>query len=170
MYETWIIHRWETPLSAIKSIAMASLIDDGHLSIILEAPREEGRPRWRVFFEKSPGYRNLIEEYRLELWEHLETTQQRCGNTFTVANSPWIAELRLREPLFDAHHPKVSHFVFLTEDDVIEVLSPGEPVIEALGETPDGTPPAGKSTVLYNSEDREQILALFSSLRVKGPS
>lgn len=167
MYETWVIERWETPLSALGSVAMASLFDDGQLSITFEAPRELGRPRWRVTFDKAPGYRNLVEEFRLELWHHLDSTQQRCGNTFTVANSPWIAELRQREALFDAHYPSASHFVFLTEDDIIEVLSPSRPSIEFLGPTPEGAPAAGKSTVFYSPEDREKIETEFPALRSK---
>jgi len=146
-YETWIIKRWETPFSAIGSIALASLVDDGQLTITFEAPREPGRPRWKVKFDKIAGYRNLLEEFRLELWQHLDTTQQRCGNTFTVANSPWIKELRRREGVFEAIHPNSSHFVFLTEDDVIEVLSSNSPAIEFLGATPEGSKPAGKTTV-----------------------
>src|SRR5262245_9127507 len=108
---------------------MASLVDDGQLSITFEAPREPGRPRWRVTFDKVAGDRNVVEAFRLELWPLLDTTPQRCGNTFTVANSPWIAELRQPEALFDAYYPSASHFVFLTEADVIEVLSPNRPVI-----------------------------------------
>jgi len=165
MYETWIIERWNTPLSALQSVAMVSLIDDGQLSITFEAPREPGRPRWRVTFENAPGYRNLLEEYRLELWHHIDSTQQRCGNTFTVANSPWLAELRQHEGIFDAHHTSAAHFVFLTEDDVVEVLSSAQPVIDFLGSTSDGVPLAGKSTVYYNSMDREKIEAEFPALR-----
>lgn len=170
MYESWIIQRWETPLSRITRIAMASLIDDGHLAITFEAPRQEGRPRWRFVFERYPGYRNLMEEYRLQLWEHLDSTQQRCGNTFIVESSPWIVELRQKEGVFDAHFPTLFHYVFLTEDDVVEVLSPTVPLIQELGPTPEGTSPAGKSVVFYNTEDREQVEALFSSLRDNGPA
>lgn len=164
MYDTWIIERWETPLSAIESIVMASLVDDGQLAITFEAPRQAGRPRWRVTFESAPGYRNLVEEFRLELWDHLDRTQQRCGNTFIVANSPWIAELRQREALFDNYHPSASHFVFLTEDDIIEVLAPSRPAIESLGITPEGAPPVGKSNVFYSPADREKIEKEFPSL------
>jgi len=143
---------------------MASLVDDGQLAITLEAPRNATRPRWRFTFDTCAGYRNLLEEFRLELWAHLDSTAQRCGTTFTVVHSPWIETLREKEGLFAAHYPAIQHYVFLTEDDVIEVLSPSVPTIEALGATPKNEPAAGKSAVFYNPEDRDKIEETLSSL------
>ena len=165
MYHEWQITRWETPLSDLKSVAMASLVDDGQLSITVEAPREDGRPRWHVTFETYPGYRNLLEQFRLELWTHLDSTRQRFGTTFTVADSPWIKTLRETEGVFDSYYPEIEHYVVLTEDDVIEVLSPDPPSIVALEPTPTVEKRAGKSTVYYNSEDRDQIESIFPSLK-----
>ena len=137
---------------------MVSLVDEGCLSITLEGPREKGRPRWRIVFDGFvPGYRNLLEEFRLELWEHLELTHQRCGNTFTVTNSPWIVYLREKEGVFDSVYSEIDHYVVLTEDDVIEVLSPTKPKIDNLGSAPANAKPAGKSNVLYHPEDRDKI-------------
>lgn len=165
-YKQWRIERWDTPLSDIESVALASLSDSaGELAITIEAPRESGRPRWEIVFDTYPGYRNLLEEFRLQLWEHLDGTKQRCGNTFSVANSPWIESLRQNEGLFEHHHPTISHYVILTEDDVLEILSPRSPIISSLGNTPNNEPPAGKSTVLHNTEDRDKIEEMFSQLK-----
>lgn len=167
MYQAWQITRWDTPLSDLKSVAMVSLVDDGELSITFEAPRETGRPRWCVTFRTYPGYRNLLEEFRLELWSHLDSTNQRCGSTFTVANSPWIETLRTRESLFDTYYSRIKHYVLSTEDDVIEVLSPNAPRIDALGQTPTDEKAAGKSTVYYHPEDRAKIETEIPSLKRK---
>jgi len=165
-YKKWRIERWNTPLSDIESVALASLSDSaGQLAITIEAPRQPGRPRWEIIFDTYPAYRNLLEEFRLQLWDHLDATKQRCGNTFLVTTSPWIETLRHNEALFEHHHPTVSHYVILTEDDVLEILSPTSPIIKSIGNTPNDHAPAGKSTVLYNSEDRDKIEEMLSQLK-----
>ena len=165
-YKQWRIERWDTPLSDIGSVALASLLDSGgQLTITIEAPREPGRPRWVFTFDTYPGYRNILEEFRLQLWEHLDATQQRCGNTFCVANSPWIEILRAEEGVFEHFYPKIAHYVILTEDDVIEILSPQLPTINSHGITSNNEAPAGKSTVFYNSKDRDKIEEVFPQLK-----
>ena len=153
-YETWTIRRWDTPVSDIRSITMVSLTDDNlRLEIILEATREEARPRWAVRFADYPAYRNIMEGYRLKLWTHLDETGQRCGHTFTVEASPWLQVFHKEEPVLEVQYSSLQHFVITTEDDVIEVLSPEVPEIEFLGNAPPDSPLPGKSDVFYIPED-----------------
>ncbi len=166
MYEDWQIKRWDTPASDINSLVMVSLVDDGVLRIIFEAPRLSNRPRWQFTFNAYPAYRNILEEYRLNLWKHLDQSNQRCGNTFIVGNSPWIAYFQSREPLIDIHSTNLIHYVIATEDDVIEILASFVEVID-LGNTASDVPRAGKSRVFYNPTDREQIKAAFEETAAK---
>lgn len=90
---------------------------------------------------------------RLKLWEHLDETQRRCGNTFTVPESPWLNLLNHEEPLLEVQYPGLQHFVITTEDDVVEVLSPEPAEIECLGSAPEDSAIPGKSEVFYYPED-----------------
>lgn len=153
-YEAWKVRRWQTPFSDIRSITMATLTDNNQvLEIVLEATREEARPRWAVRFKIYPVYRNIMESYRLKLWKHLDETGQRCGHTFTVEDSPWLVHFHDEEPLLAVSFPALEHFVITTEDDVVEVLSPEAPEVEFLGYAPEGAELPGKSDVFYKPED-----------------
>jgi hypothetical protein len=165
MYEGWRIQRWDTPVSDNGANRMVSLVDDGELAITLEDAHSPQRLRWRFVFQKYPAYRNILEEHRLELWQHLDETKQRCGNTFSVLDSPWIASFRPREPLLDVYYPALVHYVITTGDDVVEVLSPQPPQIENLGPAPADAPPPGKSTTLYYPQDKGQIEQLVKDIR-----
>ena len=64
----------------------------------------------------------------MELWNYLDASNQRCGNTFIVNDSPWSIELASGEPLLEFFNGELKHFVVVTGDDVIEVLSNETPV------------------------------------------
>jgi hypothetical protein len=143
MYEGWRLERWETPVSDAESVGMVSLADGNEgLAITLDARDSRHRwHRWRLVFERHPAYRNIMEEFRLELWRHRDETGQRCGWTFVVPDSPWVAAFKLDEELLEVWYPTIKHFVISTEDDVVEVLSPEPPRVEDLGPTPnEGSP------------------------------
>ena len=122
MYEHWKIEKWETALSECKHLAMFSLFDDAsNNKLIINLGFDE--KEFDLIFSNYPAYRNILEEYRLELWDYLDKSNQRCGNTFIVNNSPWLSELVSNEPLIEFHNEKLKHYVITTGDDVIEVLS-----------------------------------------------
>ncbi|MGD0001809.1 MAG: hypothetical protein ABSE21_17060 [Bryobacteraceae bacterium] len=90
--------------------------------------------RYKVTFKKYPAYRNIQEEYRLELWEgrkRLNDPNAR-GWTLTVPHSPWVLDFA-NEPILEVFNPGIVHYMITTENDVIEVLSNEEPRIECLG-------------------------------------
>jgi len=163
MYDSWKVKRWDTPIADVISLVMVSLIDNGMLNITIEAPRLLNRPRWCFTFKKYPAYRNILEEYRLSLWKYLDESNQRCGNTFIVENSPWIASFQSQELLLELYHPHLIHYVILTEDDVIEILAPSVEVTY-LGNTALNEPKSGKSIVLYHPTEREQIEKAFKEI------
>lgn len=107
-----------------------------------------------------------MEEFRLALWQRLGRSRQRCGNTFFVKESDWIAGFRNTEPLLELKaRGTLRHYVIATEDDVVEVISSQQPSIETLGDAPEGEPPAGRSVVLYNPHDRSEIETLLNNTK-----
>jgi len=147
---------------------MVSLLDDGALSVTVEDVRGDTRARFAFVFGRCFGYRNVLEEYRTLDWPN-ETTTGGLGWTRVVQDSGWIAELQ-REPLFELHGGRSAvHYVILTEDDVIEVLSMDPPRVHALGPTPPDAPRAGKSRVLLHPDEREQIEELIDVTKPRRP-
>jgi hypothetical protein len=142
---------------------MVALTDAGTLQIVLEDGRDPARPRWRVTFREVLAYLNLAEEYRLELWGR-GMTADRVGWTVRIPESPWLALLGRAEALVKVHHPGAQHYQIGTEDDVIDVLCSAEPEFEPEPAAPPGSPPAGKSTTLYWSEDRPEIERYLSDV------
>ena len=155
------IERWETPVSDINSLAMVCLFDDQNLTITVqdlrgpEDVREAGRRRWRFTFERVPAYRNILEEYRHEIWENIRNEGQNFGGTLVVSNSSWIKELNDDTELILIHNPNLMHFIICTEDDVVEVLASNWPIIEEIEPASEDAPTPGKSEIYYVPQDRE---------------
>jgi hypothetical protein len=131
MYDNLKIKRWETPISDSKELGMVSLHDNASTNT-LEVLLNDGKKEIRVTFNNYPAYRNILEEFRTKLWNHLTETSQRCGWTFEVVESTWVEELQKDESMLEFHFPGLRHFVISTGDDVIEILSDLEPQIEIL--------------------------------------
>jgi hypothetical protein len=164
LYEGWQLQRWETPISDLKSVSMVSLIDDGALSITVEAARESGRPRWCFRFEQVPIYRNILEEYRLELWELQSEKLALFGRTSIIPDSPWLKDFNGTEPLLAECFEGLTHYQISTEDDVIDIISPEKPSITSVAPASASDPIPGKSRIHYSDKDRPQIDALLDDL------
>jgi hypothetical protein len=143
---------------------MVELVDDGELSIIVQELREPEHRRLRFSFTRYPAYRNILEEYRLELWEKISGRHEELGHTILVPNSPWAKELRESEPLLDVHDGRLTHFMICTEDDVLEVLAPDPPEMTWI-EPGSPSETAGKSKVLRDPDGREQIDELIRDVK-----
>ena len=165
VYEGWTAVRWETPVSDAGSLALVRLVDDGRLALTLEDTRSIPRHRWKFTFESVLAYQNILEEYRLELWERIHSDGRRYGWTITIPDSPWLATLKEHEPLIEDRAPVLVHYQIGTEDDVIDILSPHPPVIDDLGPVSDEEPIPGKSTVLLLPDDRDEVDAIIAELR-----
>lgn len=164
VYEGWRFERWETPISDLRSVAMVSLVDDGSLHLTIESLRDPGRARWRFSFKQAPVYRNILEEFRMELWPLVHSGGPRKGWTLRVPDSPWANDLRAREPVLEVSHPVLHHFLITTEDDVIDVLSPAEPQIRQVAPGTKDDPAPGKSRVLHADEDADEVDRVLTEL------
>jgi hypothetical protein len=163
--EDWVVDRWETPFSDLESLVMVSLLDDGQLTVTVEDARSKPRRRWRITFAHAPVYQNVLEEYRLELWARIAAEAPvGHGCTLRIPDSPWLRELREREPLIDVLDPGLLHWQIATEDDVIDVLSSESPLVEEIEPAAEGEAPAGKSTVYYHPDDQREIESALDDL------
>ncbi|MEM8882690.1 MAG: hypothetical protein AAGD14_01315 [Planctomycetota bacterium] len=133
MYENWLAERWSTPFSDADTLVMISLVDDGSLQLVLE----NDHTRWSVRFEHVVAYRNLLEEYRLELWQRRDEIGSPRGWSWRLTRSDWLDELREREPLVDTHAPEAVHYLIATQDDVVEVFTAEPPIIDEVGSAED---------------------------------
>lgn len=162
MYEGWTLEKWPTPISDVESLSMVMLVDDGTLSIIVQV--NGVTPKWfRCVFSKYPAYRNILEEFRTELWERLEQKKQYLGWTAIVNNSQWVSSFS-REPLLKEHYPQLKHYLICTEDDVIEVLSPQDPEMREIA-VQDSQTQSGKSDIYRFDKDESKIKEIFSKLK-----
>ena len=166
MYEDWNVERWETPVSDAKSLFMVSLIDEGGLAITLQEARDPLPRRFCFTFSNYPAYRNILEEYRTELWQRLNNAQNKLGWTLIVRDSPWIAVFRKTEPLLEVFNPNPIHYMICTEDDVIEVLSSKPPEIRGI-EPKNQRESVGKSQVYYHPQDKEHIEKIIKKIKEK---
>lgn len=153
--------RWDTPISDAKSIQMVSLSDtSAGLVVILEDVRSPTRERVSIAFEMFVAYQNILEEYRN--WG--DWNIEGLGWTVVATANPWSVDIK-QEPMVEMIHQDAKHYIIVTEDDVIDVLSDSSPIIEELGPTDPSAPPAGKSMVYYDPEDRQQIDQVIDEAR-----
>lgn len=154
--------RWQTPVSDAGSLAMVSLLDQGGLHITVQDLKDPARRRYQFSFRDVPAYRNILEEYRMS---EPPPAGAWAGWTRIDPRSAWLADLSAREPLLDVHRPGCVHYIIVTEDDVIDVLSPEVPAIVEIAPAASDEPAPGKSQVLYDPQDRQQIARLLDDAR-----
>ncbi|NLS79498.1 MAG: hypothetical protein GXY76_19795 [Chloroflexi bacterium] len=165
MYRGWVVRRWETAVSDIPDLAMVSLSDQNrHLEIVVQSLRDPSLRRWRVSFERYSAYRNTDETFLPALWEYLDESGQRCGNTFTFEGSNWDGTGPAHLPSYAVN---ARHFVLATLDDVIEVVSSNEPTCGAIEPAEPNSPPPGKAVHYFLPDDRQAVKGLVRELRVR---
>ncbi len=141
---------------------MVSLVDTaGDLRITVQDLQDPGCRRYEFVFRGVPAYRNILEEYRVSE----PPLRAGVGWTITIPDSPWLDELRAKEPLLDVHSPGCRHFAIVTEDDVVDVLTAEEPEICEVAPADTNEPLPGKSQILRYLEDRERIDRLADDIR-----
>ena len=126
MYDNWVFNKWETPLSAVGALELQRLTDcNGFLEIVCEDLESSAPHLWIVIFQSAIGYRSLGESFRNQLWKEWDINQY--GRTVYVENSDFLLAL-VKEPVTE----NLRHFMIVTRDDVIEVLSVPDPQIIEL--------------------------------------
>jgi len=147
-----------------RRLLLVSLTDSmSELSVVFEDAGSPERLRWRVRFKSYPAYRNINESYRDALWGLPTFREAKCGNTFTVSETPRHASWATGH--LEIVMPSVQHYVVATLDDVVEVLTDIEPEWEQVPAAAPGDPAAGKSTHLWWGEDAEAIERLERQAR-----
>ncbi|WP_214759617.1 hypothetical protein [Exiguobacterium sp. s129] len=127
-WEKWI------PLESIPArLYKESLIDDGDSLRIILSDETEGQKYSFLFDCLVLSYRNSDEGSRIRMLEHLDKhyAHLEYGNwtLFKVKNSSYL-EWFTRESLKRYESiVEMEHYVFLTSNDVIEVLSVDAPTI-----------------------------------------
>ena len=130
-WEKWI------PVESIPArLHKESLMDDGDSLRIIVSDATEGQKYSFLFDGLLLSYRNSDEGSRLRMLEHLDRyyAHLEYGNwtVFKMKNSSyleWFAQESLEryEGIVE-----VEHYVFLTSNDVIEVLSADSPTITKI--------------------------------------
>ena len=103
--------------------------DNEGFRIILEHESGKG-PLLKVTFGKFLAYRNIDESNRLKLWnEHKDIAEKHTF--YEVENSIWVKWF-VNENKGKYESSEIKHYMILTSQDVIEVLSYDEPQIEEV--------------------------------------
>jgi hypothetical protein len=128
-YQSWEIKRWDTPLSDLEcsNLVLQELtLGEYGLTLILES--EVGI--FSIHFNGHPPFRVIDEGFRGDLWIKLrQQDKSRLGNTLTVENSDFKDFLRL-DGHFDSMASDYIHYLIVTDNDVVEVLSRIQPTIQ----------------------------------------
>jgi hypothetical protein len=143
---------------------MVSLVDDGKLTVILQDTRDPARRRFRFTFTICPVYRNILEEFRRELWKEIKGQTEARSWTLTIPESQWIAYFSEAEPLLEEYYPGLTHYMICTEDDVVEILSSQPPQITEIEPATEGDKVPGKSTVYIYPEDKDKVDKLVNEV------
>ncbi len=76
--------------------------------------------RLKINFGIASAYRNIMEEMRLSFWPIFHSKKQGTGSFWVVENSEWLANFS-KDDL--CHHHGCAHYLIITDDDVIDVLT-----------------------------------------------
>ena len=123
------VQKWE-PVTGIPSKLwwMTSLVDkDGLLRIEIE--EDQNKSSWAFTFDHCLSYRNTDEGDRLEFLSELQG--QESWSLYTVKNSTYEKWFN-RESFSKWEGNQIYHFVFFTQDDLIDVLSFEPPRVERM--------------------------------------
>jgi hypothetical protein len=120
-YTNWKPKKWKTNVSELEYLFFESL-SDSEKGLIITLSNSEGLS-FEVLFENHPVYRNILEEYKLNLWAIRDEKWPNLGNTWIIENSDWLEQFEKEEPLLSHHEGKLQHYIITTQSSVIEVLS-----------------------------------------------
>ena len=120
-YNNWEPKKWKTDLSELDYLFFESLSDSEKGLVITLSNSQD--VNFEVIFKNYPAYRNVLEEYKLNLWAIRDKKWFEIGNTWIVENSDWLNQLEKDESLITHHEDKLKHYLICTQSAVIEILS-----------------------------------------------
>lgn len=128
-----VASRWETAISDLRQLSTVSVFDDGVLVITVAGQDEASKRRlWRFSFDCALSYRVTDEAFLNHLWS-VKAESPGAGSTFVLDGSPWLEEL-MSDPVFatalSSRKAPAKHFVIVTGDDGLEVISVDDPEVE----------------------------------------
>ena len=137
-YTNWKPKKWKTNVSELEYLFFESL-SDSDKGLIITLSNSEGL-NFEVQFENHPVYRNILEEYKLNLWAIRDEKWPNLGNTWIIENSDWLEQFEKEEPLLSHHEGQLQHYIITTQSSVIEVLSnDNNPKIKTVHNRVDGS-------------------------------
>ena len=131
--ESW--ERWEPILGIPARLCNDSFLDH-HEGVLLEFSDENHERKVRVWFENGVlSYRNTDEGSLLKTWYQLDEQYRdpfySRWTMFKVKNSAYLTWFI--EQSIGIYDPReVEHYVFITPNDVIEVLSEFPPKVQVM--------------------------------------
>jgi len=89
-YTNWKPKKWETNVSELEYLFFESL-SDSEKGLTITLSNSEGL-NFEILFENHPIYRNVLEEYKLNLWVIRDEKWLDLGNTWIIENSDWLEQ------------------------------------------------------------------------------
>lgn len=130
-YNSWKPKNWETDLPESNDLFFEYLSDSEKGLVITLSNNKDHK--FEIIFDNYPAYRNILEEYRLNLWAIKDERWSDLGSTWTVDNSDWLEQLQKDEPLIVHHEKQLKHYIIITQSAVIEILSSdNNPIIKTV--------------------------------------
>lgn len=125
---------WRTPVSCVKSLDFVSCGMAASLEVTVLETRDS-EPFGKDLISYRFSWRSLdVLAYRVLNEEHAHPGQDQLvpGDvsswTYEINGSKWIADLRAKGDISDDHAPDLRHFVILSHDYIVDVLSDKEPL------------------------------------------
>lgn len=125
---------WLTALSGHGLLYFVKLVVERDLLIVVEL--EKAEPWFCFRWNEFVAYTCAKEEYAVP-WDVDGTNSSSSGCTHMVDNSSWIQELKTGTGLLDLRSPNLKHFVIVSDEYVVQIISSEEP--EIFERAPDTT-------------------------------
>lgn len=81
----------------------------------------------KFLFENVLAFRRVMEEACIFRFEGNWENPDRQGAVFIVENSRWVSKFSEAELI---HYPDPTHYVFMTDWQIIEILACSEPILQ----------------------------------------
>jgi len=120
---------WNTPVSDENFLLVDMQYEDCCLKLSLD-PSIDGfnKKKTKITFSKVASFKITSERYMNYMWNEISESGA-CGRTLFVENSEWIQNLSSSDGLFALFEKNPTHYLILTDNEVIDVLSSNYPEI-----------------------------------------